>query len=341
MVILGKSTKFLLAATMLGATALGSAALAQTAVIDEVIVTTTRADSLRIDNAGNIATIDPSETVNLFPVEMLNRAPGVHIHRGSGQEHLTAIRSPVLVGGAGAGSFLYLEDGIPMRAPGFANVNALMDAMPQADGKVEIVRGPGSALYGSNAVHGLVNFVSAPLDESGTSADLAYGSYGRHAVSLKSAQDHGQFMTRVTLDVNGETEGYRAAQSFGQQKARLEAAWQDGATGYRLSLAHMNLNQETAGYAQSLLDIGGDDAEQGDIDDLPAACQTVNVPAYEDEDCAKSNGNDDAFRDAAATRLYVRMTTDLGDGATLTLTPYLRSNEMDFRMHFLPGPPSH
>ena len=51
---------------------------------------------------------------------MLNRAPGVHIHRGSGQEHLTAIRSPVLVGGAGAGSFLYLEDGIPMRAAGFA-----------------------------------------------------------------------------------------------------------------------------------------------------------------------------------------------------------------------------
>ena len=303
--------KFLQAATMLWGSALGSAASAQTAVIDEVIVTTTRADSLRIDNTGNIATIDPSETVNLFPVEMLNRAPGVHIHRGSGQEHLTAIRSPVLVGGAGAGSFLYLEDGIPMRAAGFANVNALMDAMPQAGGSVEVVRGPGSALYGSNAVHGLINFISAPLDESGTSADLAYGSYGRHAVSLRSAQDHGQFMTRMTLDMNGETDGYRASQNFGQQKARLEAAWQDNATGYRLSLAHMNLNQETAGYASS----------------------------YEDEDIARANSDENAFRDASATRLYVRMTKDMGDGATLTLTPYLRSNEMDFRMHFLPGDP--
>ena len=312
-----KSAKFLLAATMLGTTAFSSVALAQTAVIDEVIITTTRADSLRIDNAGNIATIDPSETVNLFPVEMLNRAPGVHIHRGSGQEHLTAIRSPVLVGGAGAGSFLYLEDGIAMRAPGFANVNGLMDAMPQADGSVEIVRGPGSALYGSNAVHGLVNFISAPLDESGASADLAYGSYGRHAVSLKSAQDHGQFMTRLTLDMNGETEGYRAAQHFGQQKARLEAAWQDGATGYRFSLAHMNLNQETAGYAGT-----------GD-------CGDGSVEAYKVESCAKSNGNDEAYRDAQSTRLYVRMTTDLDNGATLTLTPYVRSNEMEFLLHFL------
>ena len=317
---------------------LGSPAVAQTAVIDEVIVTTTRSDSLRIDNPGNIATLDPSQTINLFPVELLNQAPGVHIHRGSGQEHLTAIRSPVLVGGAGAGSFLYLEDGIPMRAPSFANVNALMDAMPQNGGAVEVVRGPGSALYGSNAVHGLVNFISAPLDEAGASADIGIGSYARHAVSLQSAQDHGSFMTRLSLDLNGDADGYRAAQSFAQQKVRFESAWQDGATGYRLSIAHMSLNQETAGYAQSLFDLG-DDPSQDDINGLPTACHTVTVPAYEDEACARANANPEAYRDANATRLYVRMTTDLDDGATLTLTPYLRSNEMEFLMHFLGGDP--
>jgi outer membrane receptor protein involved in Fe transport len=330
-----KSFSTFIGQTVLTSLLLGTPALAQTAVVDEIIVTTTRSDSLRIDNPGNIATLDPSKTVNLFPVELLNQAPGVHIHRGSGQEHLTAMRSPVLVGGAGAGSFLYLEDGIPMRAPGFANVNALMDAMPQADGSVEVVRGPGSALYGSNAVHGLVNFISAPLDEAGASADIAVGSYARHAISLKSAQDHGAFMTRLTLDLNGDADGYRDQQSFAQQKARLEAAWQDGPTGYRLSVAHMNLNQETAGYIKSEDDL---DNPAG-ADELPAACQGLTVPAYENEACAKTNSNTDAFRDASATRLYVRMTTDLDDGATLTLTPYLRSNEMDFRMHFLPGTP--
>ena len=286
-------------------------AIAQTAVLDEVVVTTARSESLRIDNPGNIATLDPSETVNLFPVELLNRAPGVHIHRGSGQEHLTAIRSPVLVGGAGAGSFLYLEDGIPMRAPGFANVNALMDAQPQNGGSVEVVRGPGSALYGSNAVHGMINFVSAPLDNSDRAAELAYGSYGRHAVGLQMAQQHADFTSRVTLDLNGDHEGYRDEQGFAQQKLRLETAWQNGATGYRASLSHMNLNQETAGYATS----------------------------YEDETIAQGNTNTDAYRDARATRGYVRMTRDLQDGATLTLTPYFRTNEMDFFMHFLPGTP--
>ena len=55
----------------------------------------------------------------VHPSEALNEVAGVNIHRNSGQEHLTAIRSPVLTGGAGAGSFLYLEDGVPLRAAGF------------------------------------------------------------------------------------------------------------------------------------------------------------------------------------------------------------------------------
>ena len=312
------TTRFTLCMALL-TVSVSNGALAQTAVLDEIIVTTTRSESLRIDNPGNIASLDPSETVNLFPVELLNQAPGVHIHRGSGQEHLTAIRSPVLVGGAGAGSFLYLEDGIPMRAPGFANVNALMDAMPQNGGSVELVRGPGSALYGSNAVHGLVNFISAPLDERGASADIAAGSYGRHSMKLQSAQDHGTFMTRLTLDLNGDRDGYREEQNFAQQKARFETAWQSGASGYRLSLASMNLNQETAGYIKT------------------EDCGDGSVEAFEVESCAKSNPNPDAYRDAKATRGYLRMTRDLEDGATLTLTPYFRTNEMEFRMHFLPG----
>lgn len=289
--------------------------------VDEVVVTTTRAPSLRLDNPGNIATLDPSQSVSLFPVELLNTAPGVHIHRGSGQEHLTAIRSPVLVGGAGAGSFLYLEDGIPMRAPGFANVNALMDAHPQNDGSVEIVRGPGSALYGSNAVHGLINFIAAPLDEAARSIDVAAGSYGRHTLGLVSSQQHENFTSRVTLDLNGEEDGYRDEQSFAQQKARVESAWQSEGTDYRFSLSAMNLNQETAGYVKT------------------EDCGDGSIEAYDVEACAKSNPNPEAYRDAEAYRTYLRMTRKLDDGATLTLTPYARSNDMTFIMHFLPTNP--
>jgi len=43
-----------------------------------------------------------TEAAAIHPAELLNMSAGVNIHRGSGQEHLTAIRSPVLTGGAGA-----------------------------------------------------------------------------------------------------------------------------------------------------------------------------------------------------------------------------------------------
>ena len=92
------------------------------------------------------------------------------------------------MGGAG-GSFLYLEDGIPMRAAGFANVNALMDAMPQPkSGSLRWCGGPGRRFMVPMRFMGWLISLSAPLDESGASADLAYGSYGRPSVSLKSAK---------------------------------------------------------------------------------------------------------------------------------------------------------
>ena len=61
----------------------------------------------------------PVRYTNISPThlsEALNGISGVNIHRGSGQEHLTSIRSPVLTGGSGAGSFLYMEDGVPLRS---------------------------------------------------------------------------------------------------------------------------------------------------------------------------------------------------------------------------------
>ena len=287
-------------------------------VLDELVVTTTRAQAPRLDNPGNITTLDPDTRLSNYPADLLNQAPGINIHRGNGQEHLTAIRSPVLVGGAGAGSFLYLEDGISMRAPGFANVNALMDAMPGHAQSIEIVRGPGSALYGSNAVHGLINFISGPITENGTRLNSSAGSYGRYALTGQSSYVDDASAARFSISLTGDEEGYRADSGFEQQKMRIETQWRTGTTDYHFSLAGMNLNQETAGYVKT--------------EDCPSGQE-----AYEDETCAKSNPFPEAYRDAQAFRSFLRMERSLSDGATLTVTPYLRSNDMEFLMHFLPG----
>ncbi len=283
--------------------------------IDEIVVTTTRDESLRYENNGNITIIDPQTEISIFATDLVNQAPGVLVHRGNGQEHLTSIRSPVLVGGAGAGSFLYLEDGVSLRAPAFANINGLMDAMPEFSDRVEVVRGPASALYGSNALHGMINFISGPIEESATKIDAQIGSYGRFKLvgdeSHIGADDIGY---RLGVGLSGEKDAFRDEAGHDQQKIKL----QYGNADYLWSLSFMNLNQETAGYI-------GEDDEPGLI--------------YEDEDAITQNDNPEAYRDAQNARMRVEINKDLDNGRQLSLTPYMRNNEMEFLMHFLPTDP--
>ena len=150
--------------------------------LNSLIVTGKRVESLKQNMPGNIKVISEGETF-IHPVEALARVPGVMMHRGSGVEHLTAIRSPVLVGGAGAGSFLFMEDGIAFRAAGFSNVNALLDAQNEHSERIEVIRGPGPAMYGSNAVHGLVNFITTSPYDANSDMQARFGSYGRYRLT--------------------------------------------------------------------------------------------------------------------------------------------------------------
>lgn len=293
----------------------------QTLILDELIVTTTGFGTPRATHTGNISKIGEFEVDFIRPVqpaEALNRLPGVGIQQGSGAEHLTAIRSPVLTGGAGAGSFLYLEDGVPMRAAGFANVNALMEAMPEISGGIEVVRGPGGARYGSNAEHGLINFLSRPpapeqdaeLTLQGGPDDF-FSSSGTASRTLSNGTaSHGLRGSFAVLHDGG----FRADSGLEQQKARLRYDYTAPDTRVIATLTAVNTNQETAGFV-------------------------VGPDAYKNPALYKTNPNPEAYRDAWAVRAAVRMERDIGDNLTLVLTPYARTNAMNFLMHFLPGQP--
>ncbi len=287
--------------------------------VDEIVVTATGFGERRTTHPGNIAKISSDEVDFVAaqqPAELLNRAPGVAIQQGSGAEHLTAIRSPVLTGTAGAGSFLYLEDGVPMRAAGFANVNELLEAMVEGAGGIEIVRGPGSALYGSNAQHGLVNVLSRPSSEileGALSGEI--GPHGsRNLNGTASAGVRGEDGTSHGLRASfalAEDHGFRASSGYGQQKGQLRYDFSGVGTTIRATVTAVNLNQETAGF----------------------------VSSFNDKAIYKSNANPEAYRDAWAVRGAVRIERDLGDGQVLALTPYARTNGMNFLMHFQPGQP--
>lgn len=276
---------------------------------ERIVVTGTRVARAVLEEPAATARLEADELQLIaadHPSEALNRLAGVFIHRNSGQEHLTAIRSPVLTGGAGAGSFLYLEDGVPLRAAGFANVNGLFESVTELAEAIEVVRGPGSALYGSNAVHGMINVLTPTPDADAVRLSFAADTIGRRKGEA-SVERRGFYFGFAGLD----EDGWRASSGVKQEKAL--ARWDAGGAGWKAAttFAFVNLEQETAGFAE------GPDA-------------------YADDSVRRANPNPEAYRDAKAARLQSRVTFEKSSALTLAVTPYARWTEMTFLQHFLP-----
>ena len=297
--------------------AMSAIAVAQpiSAVPDEVIVVSAARTAQPRDSSAVPVAVLGAQTIRTVGAqhiaELLNRAPGVYVHRGNGAEHLTAIRSPVLSAGAGAGSFLYLEDGISLRAPAFANINGLFEAVDELAGRVEIIRGPGGAVYGSNALHGLVNVITPDPALSSRRAELELGSYGRIRVTASASGSTRLGDGFIGLSARSE-DGWRDDASLFRAGLQTRLDWGQGATRWSLRASAIHLEQETATFVNGF-------------------------EAYRDEALSRRNSNPEAFRDARAYRASLHAGHTLSERWSLSGAVYARSNDMDFRLHFLPS----
>lgn len=304
----------------------------ETVDLGDFVVTGTRSESLLLDMAGNTDVIK-QEDIDLVnpdhPSELLNRAAGTYVHQNNGQESLVSIRSPVLTGGGGAGAFLFMEDGVPLRASGFTNVNGLAEVNMEQSGGVEIVRGPGSAFYGSNAVHGLVNVLTrTPSLEPERKIAFSKGPHGLYKGSASMSDTLGSHAYRLSF-TDTHDGGYRDNSDVGLQKVVARYDYYGATTTVKTVFSGYNLNQETAGFI-----ISDDNTANG------GSCYTSSrsdETLYKDESAMRKNCDPDAYRDWYSYRLSSNMDFDLADGKRLSITPYARTNNMEFRMHFLPS----
>ncbi len=283
------------------------------APLEEVIVTATRSPVSLASYPGS-ATRMVADAIELtgatHSAELLNRAAGAMMQRGSGEESLTALRSPVLTGAGACGSVLVLEDGIPIRPVGTCNVNELFEVNLEQAAAVEILRGPGSVLYGSSAVHGIIN-VLPPLPDDipdyGIAVEGGSDVYRRLRLAASSGTNESGLGIAVHATDDG---GWRDSSGFEEQK--LNAVWtrplRDGGLSFRLS--GTNLDQETAGFI-------------------------VGENAYRDPEIARSNPDPGAYRNATSLRLAMQYLDD----QRREFRAYFRSSRMDFLQHFLLGQP--
>lgn len=289
---------------------------ASTETLQPITVTATGRATPLADLAGNATRINEDEIrlVGATHVsELLYQAPGTWIVRGSGQEHLTAIRSPVLTGAGACGAFLYLEDGVPIRPAGFCNVNELMEINTEQAAAIEVVRGPGTALYGSNALHGTINSISPRADEAKNYLAMETGSWGYYRGRFGGGLWDGEqgFQAWGHIEHDG---GYRDDEGYDQAKINLAWEKQQDDLAIRSLFSGTRLRQDTAGF------IFGKDA-------------------YKSSDARKSNPVAGAFRDVDSLRLIADISLPVAPDLELQLKPFLRNSYMEFTQHFLPGEP--
>jgi len=282
-----------------------------------IVVTATRHDVPRLDYPGSISRID-GDSISAAGAthhgEIMNRAPGTLIQRGSGQESLTAIRSPVLTGPGSCGAFLFLEDGLPIRPTGFCNVNDLFEVNSEQAEAIEILRGPGSVLYGSNAVHGIVNVIMpepSQLPPLGLALETGSDDYRRGRVAwshVANGTDVG-LLGHYTHDG-----GFREDSGFDEGKLNAALVRRAGDGVLRVRFSGTVLNQETAGFIQGF-------------------------EAYRNADARRSNVNPEAFRDAHSLRASAHWQTPVAGDSEFNARLIARSSRMQFLQHFLLGKP--
>lgn len=274
----------------------------------EITVTGTREKALLSETPASVGIIKPQtiqQTGPMHPQQILGQVPGVAVAVTNGEGHTTSIRqlfttSPL---------YLFLEDGIPVRATGMFNHNALYEINIPMSGGIEVTRGPGTALYGSDAIGGIVNVLTrGPSAEPDARVSLEGGSYGwARLMGTASTGMTGFGGLRADLNLT-HTDGWRDKTAYDRQSAGLRWDYElDGRTNFKTVLAFANIDQETG--ANSPLTLG-------DYGNNPTR-----------------NNFSIAFRKVQALRLSTAFEREF-DSSLLSLTPYLRDNSMDLNGSF-------
>ena len=218
------------AASLQAQTSKDSIKVARSYAINEVVVTGTRSETdvrhlpMTVSVVGR-PQLEASQQTSVLPV-LNSQVPGFFsTSRGvmgygvatgaSGQMSLRGIGGPAQAGLPTTG-LLVLIDGHPqyMGLMGHPIADAYQTMMAE---RVEVLRGPASVLYGSNAMGGVINIVTRKMQEDGirTNINIGAGSYGSVQTEATNRIRKGRFSSTLTASYN-RTDGHRADMAFEQ-----------------------------------------------------------------------------------------------------------------------------
>lgn len=202
-----------------------SVRIARNLTTDEVVVTGTRNETDIRHQPMTISVVDRKQLESNYQPSVLptltEQVPGLFTtSRGimgygvsTGAAGGMSLRG---IGGSPTAGLLVLIDGHPqyMGLMGHPIADAYQTMMTE---RVEVLRGPASVLYGSNAMGGVINIVTRQMKEEGSKTDVqaAYGSYNTLQTEVTNRLKRGRFSSIVTGSYN-RSDGHRPDMDFEQ-----------------------------------------------------------------------------------------------------------------------------
>jgi len=166
---------------------------------EQVVVTASKVEQ-QLVNAPATVSVVTADVIASTPAtnyaELFRSVPGVNISQTSARDFNITMRSAT---GTLATSTLALLDGRSIYLDFFGFVAwDLLPVNPNELKQIEVIRGPASAVWGANAMNGVINFISkTPRELNGNSATMTFGTFVRDI-------DGGQQLGNGTLfGING------------------------------------------------------------------------------------------------------------------------------------------
>ena len=198
-------------------------ALAPTAFhLSPLVVTGTRTPRFVLDAPVRTEVITRSDlrlrsANNLF--QALEASPGIRVEEQCQACNFTQIR----MNGLGADHTQVLLDGMPLYS-GLAAVYGLQQFGTEEVDRIEVVRGAGSALYGSSAIAGAVNIISRRPTVNSLEAGVEASSFGGRRLQASAAR----VRDGLALQLHAQTEHEDAVDATRDGSGRSQVEGGDG-----------------------------------------------------------------------------------------------------------------
>ncbi len=292
-------------------------------VLGTITVTATRTQEKKTDVPASIDSKGQEEIELDSPIlqkELFNSIAGVRVTQtGSTIGHMTSIRMPTNTGPY----YLFLQDGIPVQSSGFFNHNGLAYTNFSSSGSTEVLKGAGTALYGSDAVAATINVISKkPTGEKEYGLKTEAGSDGFLRIGGNAGGIIGEKADISVEFSHAKSDGWRDHTAFERDE---------------LSITHYYDANDNNSF-KTVLSANRSDAEMSGS--LIGLDELKNNPTSVGDIALALESGLEIKRKFDFARLSTEWTHDFSDTTELNTIAYLRSNRNRYTATWEPNLPN-